>query len=421
MHIYFSGIGGVGIGPLVQIARDAGYHVSGSDLQESLMTKQLNNEGVAVVLGQDGSHIAQLHKKQPIDWFVYTAALEAGHPELEYCTSQGIRTSKRDEFLAETIKHKDLKLIAVSGTHGKTTTTGMFVWALQQLGVPVSYAVGTTLSYGPSGRYDEESEYFVYECDEFDRNMLHFEPYLTVITSLDYDHVDTYENPQVYKDAFIEFLEQSHYSLLWEKDFRYLAGSPSADLEAYNELMDLTHLTLPGDHVRHNAFLVERALLRMFPGRDAQDIVNALNSFPGTARRFEKLADNLYSDYGHHPVEIAATLQLAREISEHVVLVYQPHQNVRQHEVKDEYTDCLELAEQVYWLPTYLSREDQSLEVLSPEKLIENLTNKDHVIVAELNDDLWAAIQKHRKDGALVLCMGAGSIDGWLRSYIDNA
>ncbi|HET8690099.1 MAG TPA: Mur ligase domain-containing protein [Candidatus Saccharimonadales bacterium] len=420
MHIYFSGLGGVGIGPLAEIAEGAGYQVSGSDLTDSLMTEQLRERGVDVKIGQDGSQIAAAHDDHPIDWFVYTAALPADHPELKFAVDNGIRTSKRDEFLAELIGQKGLKLIAVAGTHGKTTTTGLLIWAFKQLGIPVSYSIGTTISFGPSGQFDPTSEYFVYECDEFDRNMLHFEPYLALITSLDYDHPDTYPHEADYRQAFVDFLEQSRFSLLWEKDLRYLHTDPRADLEAYDELMNLSHVKLAGDHVRHNAYLVERAMTRLIDGSGNARVLDAINTFPGTARRMEKLADNLYSDYGHHPVEIAATLQLARELSDHVVLVYQPHQNVRQHEVKDGYTDCMELAEEIYWLPTYLSREDPELEVLTPEQLAVNLTNRGSLHVANLDDGLWDAIRSARQAGKLVLCMGAGSIDGWLRRQLSR-
>lgn len=417
MHIYFSGIGGVGVGPLAEVAYDAGYTISGSDQSESLMTKELVERGIDVVIGQDGSQIARAHSVQPIDWLVYTAALPTDHPELTFARENDIRISKRDELLAEIIAAKNLKLIAVSGTHGKTTTTGMLVWALTQLNVPVSYLVGTNLSFGRSGQFNPESEYFVYECDEFDRNMLHFEPYLTLITSLDYDHADTYPTVDSYRQAFVQFLEQSNFSLLWQKDLHYLANDPSADLEAYDEFQNLSHLTLAGNHVRHNAFLVERALSRLLPDISPKQLQASLNAFPGTARRFEKLADNLYSDYGHHPVEIAATLQLAREISDNVVLVYQPHQNIRQHEIRNQYTDCMELADKIYWLPTYLSREDPRLEVLTPEQLSENLVNSDVVDIVEMDDGLWNEIEKQRAAGRLVLCMGAGSIDGWIREH----
>ena len=216
MHIYFSGLGGVGVGPLAEIARDAGYEVSGSDLAESLMTERLRAGGIDVQIGQDGSQIAAVHEKNPIDWYVYTAALDKGKPELDFAKAKGIRVSKRDELLAEIIKQKDLKLIAVSGTHGKTTTTGMFVWTFKQLGIPVSYSVGTTLSFGPSGAYDPASQYFVYECDEYDKNFLHFHPYLSLITSIDHDHIDTYPTEQDYFDAFRQFAEQSASAIAWK-------------------------------------------------------------------------------------------------------------------------------------------------------------------------------------------------------------
>lgn len=419
MTIYFSGVGGVGIGPLMELAHDAGYLVAGSDTSENLMTQQLQARGLTVHIGQTRQDIAAFQANQPIDWFVYTAALSPDNPELLFAREQGIRCSKRDEFLAHLLREKNLKLLAVAGTHGKTTTTGMLIWAFQQLKLPLSYSVGTTLSFGPSGKFDEKSTYFVYECDEYDRNMLHFEPSTTLITALSYDHPDTYKNEHVYKDAFIQFIEQSKQTFLWEKDLRYLAHPDiPATYEAYNELMDLSHLTLAGDHVRHNAFLVERVLMNLFSEIPHARIVEALNTFPGTGRRFEKLTDNLYSDYGHHPTEITATLQLARELNDHVVLVYQPHQNIRQHEIKKLYTNCMQQAEKVYWLPTYLSREDPNLEILTPKQLSENLTNQGSVSESMMDEALWGTIQKARQHGKLVLVMGAGSVDSWIRARI---
>jgi len=418
MHIYFSGVGGVGIGPLAEIAHDAGYRVSGSDRETSLMTEQLAHRNIPIAIGQDGSHIAEVHAKSPIDWFVYTAALPDNHPELVFAREHEIRTSKRDELLASIIREKNLKLIAACGTHGKTTTTSLLIWALKQLGVPISYSVGTTLNFGPSGLFDPQSTYFVYECDEFDKNMLHFEPHLSLITSIDHDHFDTYPTVGDYRSAFVQFIEQSSYSLMWERDLRYLHADPQADYEAYDEHMNLAHLKLPGDHIRHDAFLVEQAIKRLLPDQSQDEIVHAINGFPGADRRMEKLGPNLYSDYGHHPSEIAAMLQLARELSDHVVLVYQPHQNVRQHGVRDEYTDIMVLAEKIYWLPTYLTREHPDLEVLTPKQLSEKLTNREAVEFAEFNDNLWHAIEHERSQGKLVLVMGAGPIDNWIRQQL---
>lgn len=415
MNIYFSGIGGVGIGPLAEIAYDAGYNVRGSDASDSLQLQKLRARGLSVTVGQDGSFLQSSHDTQPIDWFVYTAALPADHPELVLAQKLGIKTAKRDELLARIIAEENLKLIAIAGTHGKTTVTGMLVWTLKQLGVPVSYSVGSTLSFGPSGKFDPASDYFIYECDEFDRNFLHFSPYLSLITSIDYDHPDSYPTEQDYKQAFRQFVEQSDMAIMWRADDGYIqATADDGWILHEGEAMDLP---LPGAHNRRNATLVAKAVEYLRLGSQEQT-TKALSEFPGTDRRFEKLGDNLYSDYGHHPVEITATLQLARELSDHVVLVYQPHQNVRQHEIKDDYVDSFALAEEVYWLPTYLSREDPNLPILTPEELTENITNKNAIRIADLNDELWNEITRAREEGKLVLGMGAGTIDGWLRAQL---
>lgn len=413
MNIYFSGIGGVGIGPLAQIAHDAGYSVIGSDLSESLTTHELRAQGVDISLAQDGSFLEQQHQKTPLDWFIYTAALPDSHPELVAARRLGIKTAKRDELLAHILQEKNLKLIAIAGTHGKTTTTGMAVWTLTQLGIPVSYSVGSQLSFGPSGRYVPDSEYFIYECDEFDRNFLHFSPHLSLITSIDYDHPDTYPTESDYMQAFGQFLNQSDSVILWQTDSQKIGSVRPEDWILSDD--EVASLELPGLHNRRNATLVLKAVEKLGITGDSRA---AINSFPGTVRRFERLADNLYSDYGHHPVEIAATLQMAREISDEIVLVYQPHQNVRQHEIQDQYTDQFELAEKVYWLPTYLSREDPSLTILTPSDLTKRVTNPQVISIADLDHQLWDDIQAARDAGKLVLCMGAGSIDTWVREQL---
>lgn len=415
MNIYFSGIGGVGIGPLAEIAADAGYEVLGSDQASGPIVNRLVARGIEVNIGQDGTFLQAAHAAKPIDRFVYTAALPADHPELVLARQLGIKSVKRDELLSEIIAAKSLKLIAVAGTHGKTTTTGMFVWALQKLGVPVSYSVGTTISFGPSGKFDPDSKYFIYECDEYDRNFLHFQPYLSLITAVDYDHPDTYPTRDDYTAAFRQFIDQSSQLIMWRSDAAYLKAAPQHAwvLPPNDELA----LELAGEHNRRNATLVIKGLEYLNLGNETSRQA-ALETFPGTDRRFEKLADNLYSDYGHHPAEIAATLQLARELSDHVVLVYQPHQNVRQHEIQDAYTDIFEPAEAVYWLPTYLSREDPNLPILTPAELSANVTNLETVHFADLNDELWQKIEQASNEGKLVLCMGAGTIDGWLRQKL---
>ncbi len=416
MNIYFSGIGGVGLGPLAEIARDAGHTVRGSDVQTSMTTDELQRHGITVSTDQSGDYLAYCHSQAPINWFVYTSALPADHPELVRARELGIFTAKRDELINYIIKEKNLKLIAVAGTHGKTTTTAMLVWTFRQLGIPVSYSVGSSMSFAPSGFFDPRSEYFIYECDEYDRNFLHFSPFLSLVTSLDYDHPDTYPPPADYAAAFTQFLGQSQQVIMWAHDAQKVQTPSDAWVLGDAEVINFA---VPGAHNRANATLVAKAFEYGRVDEEAR-IRTALESFPGTARRFEKLADNLYTDYGHHPVEIAATLELARELSQHVVLVYQPHQNIRQHQIRDGYAHSMELAEEIYWLPTYLTREDPNLPVLTPQELSAQLTNRDAVSYPAMDAMLWARITQARQNGKLVLCMGAGSIDGWLREHLST-
>jgi UDP-N-acetylmuramate--alanine ligase len=253
----------------------------------------------------------------------------------------------------------------------------------------------------------------VYECDEYDRNFLHFKPYLSLLTSVDFDHPDTYPKEEEYTEAFRQFIDQSERTILWDEDADYIDGDTSRSWI----LKDVLNFPLVGEHDRRNATLVAKAAEYLGIAKN-DEVIAILNEFPGTDRRFEKLAPNLYTDYGHHPKEIAATLQLAREISDHVVLVYQPHQNRRQQRIRHTYLDQFELADAVYWLPTYLTREDPDEPVLTPDDLIQGITNKDRIYTAEFDDVLWNVIQQNLAEGKLVLCMGAGTIDGWLRERL---
>ncbi len=412
MNIYFSGIGGVGLGPLAEISHDAGYQVFGSDANESLVTKELTSKGIEINYNQDGLFLNRVHAKDKLDWFIYTAALPADHPELLAAKKLGIKTAKRDELLSFIIEEKNLKLIAAAGTHGKTTTSGMFVWVMQKLNIPISYSVGTTLSFGPSGKYTEGSDFFVYECDEFDKNLLHFYPEISVFTSVDFDHPDTYSSQEDYDRTFSQFLSQSRKNYIWKEDIGHFSVlKDSTILSSENQ-----NIKLAGKHNRRNATLVFEALQNEFPEIPENEIIAAINSFPGTNRRFEKISENIYSDYGHHPIEIKATLQMAREISEKVALVYQPHQNIRQHEIIEDYTDdVFKDADKIFWLPTYLTRENPELEILTPETLARNI-NPQKIHFEDLSEELAINIKSLKNSGYLVLLMGAGTIDSWARN-----
>ncbi len=408
MNIYFSGISGTGIGPLAEMAKDAGYVVFGSDAREGLIAPELREKGIDIEIGsQDGTFLRQKADIPGVDWFVYTSALPSDHPELLAARELGIKTTKRDDFIAQLIKQKKLKLLAVAGTHGKTTTTSMIIWACQQLNLPASHLVGSTLSWDRSGKFTDESPYFIYEADEYDRNFLKFHPWLSIITSESYDHTDIYKTPKEYHDAFNQFRKQS----------QHVVSIPDKPIKL--------DFTLAGELRRYDAALAFLAVSAIVHDSgfviEAEAIVAALNAFPGVSRRFERLAPNVYTDYAHHPEEISATVKMAREIADKeqlkgVVTIYQPHQNSRQWQVKDDYKNAFLAADQVFWLPTYLVREDPNLAVLRPQDFIADLKNPQIAVPADANEALAKQLLELQKLGYLILLMTAGPADSWFRS-----
>lgn len=424
MHIYFSGIGGTAIGPLALIAQQAGFTVTGSDKQDSQYIHYLREHGIEDIhIGQDRATIQAVHERQPIDWVVYTSALTLENPdapELAYAHELGIKTSKRDELLNRIIQEKGLKLLAIAGTHGKTTTTAMVIWLFKQLQEAVSYSVGAKISFGEMGEFAPSSEYFVYECDEFDRNFLAFEPHLSLITGVSWDHHDIFPTREDYQAAFREFIGQSQQSLLWKDDADYL-GMPATTTLSLLDPAAAEVVQLKGLYNRLDAWLAIQAVHR---ATDAplEQLIGAINRFPGLQRRMEQLIPNLYSDYAHTPEKIRGAMSVALEMAadkeQPVVVVYEPLTNRRQHFMIDDYGDCFAGAAQVYWTPSYLAREDPNQRIIPPEELIAHLADPSIAQPAQLDNHLKQAIQRHLDEGAMVVGMvggGGGSLDEWLR------
>lgn len=448
MNIYISGISGTGMGPLALMAKKAGCTVFGSDLSKGAVYEELIQAGIEVKIGEQDGEFLREKLKTGVDWFVYTSALAEGHPELKLALGTGVKSSKRDEFTAWLVAKLGLKMVAVAGTHGKTTTTAMIVWAALKLRLPVAYIVGTTLGFAPAGAYHTGDKYFVYEADEYDRNFLKFSPWLAVITTVSYDHPDIYPTEADYREAFLQFERQSERMIGSGADFanggKDLAGG---DFESVN--FGAEDFRLAGEVRRKDAALAAEAVWSIVRnekngengengdfeqevsaskiadnrGGDSEtrgEIIRALNEFPGVGRRFEKIADGVYTDYAHHPEEIEATLEVAREEAQligkkGVVAVYQPHQNTRQHEVRAGYRTAFLGADKVFWLPTYLTRENPELAVLTPEELIFGLENREVAEPAELSSELAEKLRAYVREGFLVLLMTAGPADGWMR------
>ena len=430
MNIYISGISGTGMGPLALMAKNAGYQVFGSDRSRGAISYELDQANIPFEVGnQDGSFLKQIHESHHLDWFVYTSALPEDHPELKLAKFLGLKISKRDELTAYLVKTLGLKMIAIAGTHGKTTTTAMLIWATQKLQLPAAYIVGSTLSFAPSGSYHPNDQYFIYEADEYDRNFLYYEPWLSLITFVSYDHPDIYPSEADYHQAFLQFEKQSQ-SLIFASP---AATTPNLSILSGHPLQVLNipdpRFTLAGSARREDVNLVFHAIKQILADQSDhsqisdQQILDILNQFPGVGRRFERLKDGLYSDYAHHPEEIKATVEIAKEEAEKlgktgVVVVYEPHQNTRQHEVFHLYKNAFQGVDHLFWLPTYLTRENQSLKIFTPSDFIKTLDNQVAATPAELNEDLKSKLKDLHQQNYLIILMSAGPADQWFRDEL---
>jgi UDP-N-acetylmuramate--alanine ligase len=363
-----------------------------------------------------------VHDKTPIDWFVRSSAVPDDSEELRFCHEQGIKSSKRDELLNLILKEQGLKLVAVAGTHGKSTATAMTVWLFQQLGRPFSYLLPAKTSFADLGDFVTGSEFFVYECDEFDRNFLAFEPFLSMITGVSWDHHEVFPTRDEYQQAFRDFIDQSRHTLLWQEDAEYLGlgESPLLQIESA-DTPDIRKIDLKGQYNRLDAWLAVRTVQHA-TGAPLEDLLGYMDAFPGLQRRMEQIIPNLYSDYAHTPEKIrgamSVAMEMAAENNQDLVVIYEPLTNRRQHYMLNDYKDCFDGAAQVYWIPSYLAREDPDQRVLPPEELIARLSDPSIAVPAERDEHLKRTIESHLKKGDMVVGMaggGGGSLDDWLR------
>lgn len=467
---------------MAEIAHQIGYHVFGSDKQDSSYIEYLRSHGISEIhIGQDIDQIAAVHNENPIDWLVYSSAVvmeNSDAPELQFARENEIKISKRDEFLNFILREKNLDLIAIAGTHGKTTTVAMTVWLMKNLGIPISYLLPAKTSFAKMGEYDPASKYFIYEADEFDRNFLHFSPAVTMISGVAYDHQEIFPTIDDYKSAFHEFIRKSGETLLWKADAEFLGFSRSdvntvrlsilyddrdiiiptpsypmgrprpfsvlADImwdivenagkrdgESWNknpinvigEQTDLSKIKLAGKFNRRDAMLVAITVLGI-TGEPLGKLLKIMSQFPGLGKRMEKIAPNLYVNYAHTPEKLVAGMSAASEIldpKQKLVVLYEPLTNRRQHYFIDSYKNVFAGAAKLYWLPSYLAREDKDLPILTPAELISHLDEPTKKIAepAEMNDDLKRRISNHLTNGDMVVAMIAGggndSLDHWLR------
>ena len=445
-HIHFVGIGGVGMAGIAEVLLRQGYTVSGSDLAETSLTQWLRVMGATIYRGHEAANIKNA------DVLVRSTAVDGDNPELEAARNARIPIVPRAEMLGELMRFR--YGIAIAGTHGKTTTTSLVTSILAEAGLDPTFVIGGQLNSVGSNARLGRGHYLVAEADESDASFLFLKPMISIVTNIDQDHMGTYENDfSRLKATFIEFLHRlPFYGLAvlcgddpmvqevipqLSRPILTYGFNPDADFrtDSYAQAgmqtkftvirpkgqvpLDIT-LNLPGRHNVLNA-LAAIAVASELKVQD-QAIVNALQHFAGIGRRFQVYGEfaldkggnvTLVDDYGHHPREIAATLQAARECwpDRRLVMVYQPHRYTRTRDLFADFCKVLSLPDKLMLLDVYSAGEDfiQGADGATLVNAIKKLGQIEPIFV-EKHDKLPALFASELKDGDILLMQGAGNI-----------
>ena len=448
-HYHLIGIAGIGMSGLARILLNQGHRVSGSDLAQNTMTDALAEKGVIIYSGHESAFIGEC------DYVIYSSAIQSDNPEWIAAENAGIPIVARVDLLAEIME--GFYQVVIAGSHGKTTTTSLATHLLLEAKLDPSYAIGGVLNQQGVNAHLGKGQYIVVEADESDASFLKFKPDVAIITNVDSDHLDFYENNiACLEKAFSDFMssvsETGHlivciddprlYRLAQQLERPVIAYSvqdhPDADYRATEiktaqgisqfNLIDSNNnqttfqLSMPGQHNVSNALssIILADLLKI-PRTISQ---KALQFFPGVGRRFQtSFLKNLtvVNDYGHHPREIAVTLNAARDNwpDQKITLVFQPHRFTRTKQLFHEFVEVLSHVDELILLDIY-SANELPIANADSDALAENISQKTKVIRLSGQSELLAHAQKYFAKHAIVIMQGAGSIGTMVQPLIDS-
>ena len=435
-HYHFIGIGGTGLSAIARVLLERGNIVSGSDMILSPLAMEIQQLGAVVYEGHHAEQVAGA------DVVIRSSAIGDDNVEVIEARAQGIPVYKRIDFLQQLTT--GFQLIAVAGTHGKTTTTAMTAWVLEQLGLDPSYIIGGTSKDLHSNAHAGRGKYFVIEADEYDFMFLGLTPNYLIITNIEHDHPDCYPTREAYQEAFRKLVRRmpsdglllvcadspSAYAIgNWAGRYvtvKYYGTNPSAqyqianvhhepysgvcfDMYFPNGTAIYEKMSIPGNHNALNAGAVLALLSNM--SLSPKLASQALTHFSGTGRRFDILGAfqgvTLIDDYGHHPTEIHSTVQAARARFPHhrLITVWQPHTYSRTQQLFNDYLDAFEGSDVVIVTEIYASRE--KLQDYSSELIASQIHHPDVHFIASLSD-VTAYLLRELKSGDVVLVLSAG-------------
>ena len=412
--VFFIGIGGIGISAIARIMFLEGKEVSGSDMAENELTSELKGLGIKITIGQGFELIPT-----DADLIVYTIAIPHYDAKLfSQITDSGILYKSYPEMLHYVTSNK--YTIAISGTHGKTTTTAMIGKMLVDAKLDPSVIVGSILKEYKSNLVVGKGDYFVVEACEYKRSFLNINPTILIITNIEPDHLDYYKDIEDIKNAFGQLVLQTGDVVIYngnDTDISILARGYRGRTVDYTKYLEkVPKLAVPGVHNRMNAACALAVAEILNIPKDKADI--SLSGFQGTWRRLEKRGETkkgtiIYDDYAHHPTEIKASLEALRELYKKgeykITVMFQPHLYSRTKALFDDFAKSFKEADQVLLLPIYFAREEKD-ESISSEKLAEAIVKTGVSARAFLNFELAENFVKtmNLDEKDVFVTMGAG-------------
>ena len=411
--IHFIGIGGIGISAIARMMILDGKNVSGSDASLSIVTEELRKIGAEIFMGHSGDNI------KDVDFVVYTTAIAKDNPELQKAINLNIPTYSYPQMLGFVSAGKFT--IAVSGTHGKTTTTAMIAKILMDANLDPTVIVGSLLKDEKSNLVIGKSKYFVVEACEYRRAFLNLIPRIIVITNIEEDHLDYYKDISDIQRAFSEFISKLEKEDLLvcnidDDNLRAIIKLAKCKIVDYSSqlVIDLK-LKVPGRHNLENA-KAALAVARHI-GVDDESARHSLENFSGTWRRFEYKGQTnegalIYDDYAHHPTEIKATLKGAREFfgDKKIFCVFQPHLFSRTRFLLEEFSKSFSDADTVLIADIYASRETDDGQIHSRDLAKKISQFSKNVIYLESFEKIGDYLKSNIKSGDVIITMGAGDI-----------
>lgn len=412
-RIHFIGVGGIGMSALARHFLTEKKKVSGSERSLSPLTKTLNSEGVQIFGEQLASNITK-----EIELVVYTEAMSPDHEEMQAAKKLGVPMMNYFEALG--LAMNPYYLIAVAGTHGKTTTTAMLTDIFELAGKDPTAIIGSLRAKTKSNYRAGKTKYAIVEACEYKRDFLHLKPDVLVITNIEYDHVDYYSSLEDVQSAFRSLVEQVHETGIviansTEPKVAPILKDLKIPVVNYVSQLDLDLvLKQPGLHNRLNA--AAATAVAKHEKLDEEVTKEALANFAGTWRRFEYKGEvngaPVYDDYAHHPTEIRATIDAARELypERKLIIAFQPHMYTRTKTLFDEFAKSVGLADAVIFLPIYAAREENISGVSSRELAVKTL---EFVSDSRYADSFVAAekiLRKTLTDQDVLVIMGAGDV-----------